>query len=64
MMSRETGRRMPDRLIGAAVLDAGIFVVALVLRWDAGEMVTGIIFLLLVAAVSFRATVHSVWRYR
>ena len=55
---------MPDRLIGAAVLDAGLFVVALVLSWDAGEMVTGIIFLLLLAVVSFRATIHSIWRYR
>ncbi len=64
MMSRETGRRMPDCLFGAAVLDAGLFVVALVVSWDAGQMVTGIIFLLLVAALSFRAILKSIWRNR
>lgn len=50
---------MHDRLLTAFWITACVFGTSLALRWGVGQMVTGIILLLLVALLGYRALVRS-----
>ncbi len=63
MSSKGVAPHTFDFLLAGFVLTAGVFIVALRSGWGVLEMVSGLLLLLLVAALSFRMIFWSMWPF-